>query len=230
MNLLNPAFLLVVLLLASCTNALFVDPKIAEEKEKAKKCLEGSQEHMLIYNCGIVDRDLLGQVDRDLTRKVLKKLSQAKEQERLRARDRDRWRYTQIRDDSSGKYYKEATIQSENVVNLSFPYEGSQHATFALRRHPRYGEDAFMSIERGQILCNSYANSVVILRADSGPVRRFGCAEPADNSSETVFLRDFSGTEQLIKSAKTLYITVTLHQEGDRTFEFKVQHYDGSKI
>ena len=145
-------------------------------------------------------------------------------------RSKSFWNYFTSTDSASGKEYKVAQITSENTINLDFPYSGEQYATFTLRRHPRYGLDAFLSIRKGLILCNTYNNSYILLRADNGPVQRFGCNEPADNSSETVFVSGFGRVEQLIKRAKKLYVTITLYQAGDRTFEFKVQNYDASKL
>lgn len=145
-------------------------------------------------------------------------------------RNKTFWEYTSSTDAASGGSYRLATVSSKNQINLDFPYSGEQRARLVLRRHPRYGLDAYLAIEQGQILCNSYTNTSVLLRADNGPVQQFECGEPADNSSETVFIRNFSRVEQLIKGAKTLYVTVTLYQAGDQTFEFPVQNYDASRV
>lgn len=68
-------------------------------------------------------------------------------------RQRIPWTYEESEDSMTGKKAQFASTNSTNVLSLQFPYQGAQHATLVLRKHPRMGIDAILSIERGQFVC-----------------------------------------------------------------------------
>jgi hypothetical protein len=140
------------------------------------------------------------------------------------------WSYNQFTDDATGKSYKRASVRSENSINLGFPYSGAQYGTLYLRQHPRWGFDAFVAIRQGQILCGEYRNTSILIRFDEGPAVKYGCNEPADLSSETLFIRDAQNFEVGLKRAQKAYITLNLYQGGQKTFVFKVKGYDSGKV
>ena len=115
-------------------------------------------------------------------------------------------------------------------MNFDFPYSGTQHGTFTIRNHPRFGVDASLTIEKGQLLCDSYSNTAVLVRFDNGPATRYSCNSPADHSSNTVFIKNVAGIEAGMNTAKKMFITVSVYQEGSRTWEFNVRNYDHSKV
>ena len=153
---------------------------------------------------------------------------QAKLKAELEARGE--WAYSGYRDDATGKRAKTASLTSKNSMNFGFPYSGTQYGTFTVRNHPRFGVDAFLSIKEGQLLCDSYSNANVLVRFDNGPATRYSCGEPADHSSTTVFIHNVSGLEARMKTAKKMYVTVSVYQEGSRTWEFNVKNYDRTKV
>ena len=115
-------------------------------------------------------------------------------------------------------------------MNFDFPYSGIQYGTFTVRNHPRFGVDAYLSIREGQLLCDSYSNTNVLVRFDDGPATHYRCGEPADHSSTYVFIHNVAGLEARMKAAKKMYVTVSVYQEGSRTWEFNVKGYDRSKV
>jgi len=136
------------------------------------------------------------------------------------------WNY-QRRDDAMAKgVIYEASVESSNTVNFAFPYQGDQRATLTLRTHPRYGKDAIFSIERGQLTCSSYDGCTVLVRFDDGAPVRYSAAAPEDNSSETLFIRDYSGFVARMIKAKTVRISATVFQQGSPAFEFDVSNFD----
>lgn len=143
---------------------------------------------------------------------------------------RGEWTYSGYTDDATGKRAKTASLTSKNSMNFDFPYSGTQYGTFTVRNHPRFGVDAYLSIRKGQLLCNSYRNANVLVRFDNGPANRYSCGSPADHSSETVFIHNVAGLEARMKTAKKMFITVSVYQEGSRTWEFNVKSYDRSKV
>jgi len=140
------------------------------------------------------------------------------------------WIYSVDDDQASGKKGKSATLSSENTLDFSFPYGGEQHGSLMIRQHPRYGFDAIVSIEKGQILCSTYSNPYILVRFDGGGVQRFECQEAADRDSTYVFMTNAEAFESQMRRAKMVYITLTFYQEGSQTLKFKVKGFDPSKV
>ena len=140
------------------------------------------------------------------------------------------WYYTSHTDEATGKQSKIATLTSKNTMDFGFPYSGTQHGRFTVRNHPRYGVDAYLKIEKGQLLCDNYSNTTVLVRFDNGTATRYGCNSAADHSSDIVFINNVAGLEARMKTAKKMYVTVSVYQEGSRTWEFNVTNYDRSKV
>ena len=59
---------------------------------------------------------------------------------------RGKWEYRDYEDKASGKTAFKASLLSENKINLSFPYSGSQNGTLSVRNHPRWGKNIFYDL------------------------------------------------------------------------------------
>jgi hypothetical protein len=139
------------------------------------------------------------------------------------------WHYMQDPDPmSKGKTYF-AVVRSTNTVSFGFPYSGAQHATLTLRTHPRYGKDVILAIERGQLLCPSYDGCTVLVRFDDGKATRYSAAAPADNSTVSLFIRNYSQFVAHMEKAKRVRISAQVYQEGAPVFDFDVAGFDASK-
>ena len=136
------------------------------------------------------------------------------------------WSYVQRPDDMAKGTISEASVRSTNTVNFRFPYAGEQHGTLTLRTHPRYGKDVIFSIEKGQIPCPSYQPCTVLVRFDDAQAVRYSAVGPEDNSTETVFIRDYNGFVGKMLKAKTVRISANIYQEGSPVFEFAVNDFD----
>lgn len=143
---------------------------------------------------------------------------------------RGEWSYFGDTDEATGKRAKTASLTSKNSMNFGWPYSGIQYGRFTVRNHPRFGVDAYLKIDKGQLLCDSYSNTFVLVRFDNGAATRYGCTDAADHSSDIVFIQNVDGLEARMKTAKKMYITVSVFQEGSRTWEFNVKGYDRSKV
>lgn len=154
-----------------------------------------------------------------------------KQQEMLAAAEaKGEWAYRSYTDDATGKQAKTASLISKNSMNFDFPYNGTQYGNFTVRNHPRYGVDAFLTIQKGQLLCSSYNSPNVLIRFDNGAASSYSCNSPADYSRETVFIEDVGRLESRMKTAKKMYVTVNVYGEGSRTWEFNVKNYDSSRV
>lgn len=137
-----------------------------------------------------------------------------------------KWRYTAVTDPMTGRPNITASIQSENTVNFSFPYDGEQRATLTLRTHPTYGRDVIFRIEQGQILCNSFDRCQLRVRFDEGHPQQWKANPPSDRSTTVVFLESYGSFLQRLRTAEMVRIQPEIYQEGNPVFEFKVGGYD----
>lgn len=140
--------------------------------------------------------------------------------------DAAKWGYASEADPMASRPSRTASIQSENAVEFSFPYEGPQHATLLLRDHPSYGKDVIVYIGKGQILCSSYQECSIRVRFDEGPAERWDGVGPADNSTTSVFIRNDSRFVQRMRNAKVVRIQIPVYQQGAPAFEFRVGGFD----
>ena len=131
------------------------------------------------------------------------------------------WTYGEQADPMGRNAAKHATIQSRNQITFGSPYGGPQRATLTLRIHPRYGRNVILDIARGQFNCR-VDGCAVLVRMDERPAERFSASEPSDNSSDTIFIRDYQRFLRGVKAAKLLRIEAEFFREGTRIFEFDV--------
>lgn len=139
------------------------------------------------------------------------------------------WSYSQYPDAMSKGTKYQAAISSSNTVNFNFPYSGEQHATLNLRTHPSYGKEVIFRIERGQILCQSYEDCTVLVRFDDEKTVNYRAVGASDNSTETIFIRNYSRFVENMLKAKTVRISTNIYQAGAPIFEFDVSDFDQNK-
>ncbi|HJQ40266.1 MAG TPA: hypothetical protein VKB93_24235 [Thermoanaerobaculia bacterium] len=139
------------------------------------------------------------------------------------------WSYDNSNDAMAKGTVSQASVESTNTVNFRFPYAGEQHGTLTLRTHPRYGKNVIFNIKKGQIQCPSYSGCKVLVRFDNGEATSYSAAGPEDNSSETIFINDYSGFVGKMMKAKTVRISPNVYQEGAPVFEFDVAGFDAAK-
>jgi len=140
------------------------------------------------------------------------------------------WSYSQLADEMSKGTTYTALVSSSNTVNFDFPYSGEQHATLRLRIDPRYGKDVIFSIEKGQILCPSYEGCSVLVRFDDGKASNYTALGTADNSTETIFINNYSKFVENMLKAKKVRISTTIFQQGAPVFEFDVSGFDQNQF
>lgn len=158
----------------------------------------------------------------------------AERQQRAEEAERRRlalkWSYYAYEDEMTGRTTRTATIQSENTVSFDSPYAEPQHGTLVLRDHPTYGRDVILRIERGQILCRSYEECTIRVRFDDGTPQSWRAVGPADNSTESIFLRNQARFRSRLASSEVVRIQIPVYQEGEPFFEFRVGGYDEERF
>ena len=134
-----------------------------------------------------------------------------------------KWEYTDYIDEASGKTAYKASLLSENKINLSFPYSGSQNGTLSVRNHPRWGKDIYLKIKKGQILSidgYSYDNKYFLVRFDDGDVKRWNYVGSSDQSSDIIFISNEKKFLKKLTNSNKIYITINIYQDGQNTFVF----------
>jgi len=141
----------------------------------------------------------------------------------------DKWTYRISEDAMTSRKSRYGVIESEDTVDFGFPYQGPQHGTLTIRDHPTYGHDVIFSIERGQILCQSYDDCLIRVRFDNGSPEKWNAVGPSDNSSTSIFIRNQARFVQKLRAAKVVRLQVPVYQEGEPLFEFQVGGFDNTR-
>ena len=132
-----------------------------------------------------------------------------------------KWEYSETRDQMRDTTAKLASITSENIVDLEFPY-GEVHGELWIRKRPEDGLNVAFQVDKGQVLCHSFSDDDYIsIKFDDGPIHRFRCAGTSDGSSETAFLLDESRMLAGLKRAKRTVVEAEFFQQGRQQFVFE---------
>lgn len=130
------------------------------------------------------------------------------------------WRYQDDVDKMTGKAVSYAQLVSDNSLALGFPYAGRNHGTITVRKHPAHGLDVLIEVEKGQILCRASQGCSIAVRFGDGKPQQFSVLEPADHSSDTVFIQNVPRFLQAARQHKKILIALPMFREGDQVFEF----------
>lgn len=133
------------------------------------------------------------------------------------------WTETSEKDEMTDVMSYWSTLISDNTEYFDFPYEGGSKLKITVRYMKKYGTDVIISISQGQMLCNEYnGTNYVTVRFDDTPAKKYYTIEPADGSSESLFLNSSRDFINRAKTAKTIKIEVPFYQEGNRVFTFTI--------
>ena len=136
-----------------------------------------------------------------------------------------KWDYSESKDEMRGTTARTASLQSENTVDLDFPY-GEVHGQLWIRRRPEDGLNVAFAVDKGQVLCNSYSDDYVSMKFDDGPVQKFRCTGSSDGSSETAFLTDEPRAVAALRRAKRTIVEAEFFQQGRQQFVFDTAGLD----
>lgn len=140
------------------------------------------------------------------------------------------WTYRSSEDEMTSKKWFDATVRSTNIHEFEFPYHRPQRARLTLRDHPRYGKDVIFAIERGQLQCSSYSGCDVMVRFGDAPARRYSANEPADNSSELLFISNSADFRRRMQAVDVVRITAGIYKQGSPIWEFDVSGYNPDRM
>lgn len=141
------------------------------------------------------------------------------------------WDYSKEPDKMGRGSNEIATVKSMDTITLQSPYDGEQHATFALRKLQKGNNEFVFSVERGQIVCGTTDCKLTARIDENNPFILKG-NHPEDGSSNTVIGALDAATIKSIRNGKKLLIESTIYQNGEKISEFDIQQtpFIGQKV
>jgi hypothetical protein len=136
-----------------------------------------------------------------------------------------KWEYSNSKDEMRGTTAKLASVTSNNVVDLDFPY-GEVHGILWVRHRAEDGLNVAFQVENGQVLCSSFSDDYVSMKFDNGPVQKFRCTGTSDGSSDTAFIENQSRVLAALKHAKRTVVEAEFYQQGRQQFVFDTAGLD----
>ncbi|MHA6719693.1 hypothetical protein ACX40Y_09595 [Sphingomonas sp. RS6] len=130
-----------------------------------------------------------------------------------------KWSYSEDKDEMRGSTTKFASIESNNEIDLDFPY-GVTTGTLTVRKNPESGLNVMFSVESGQVLCNGFTDTYISMKFDDGPVQKMSCTGTSDGSSETAFFTNEGRVLAGLKKAKRTVVEAEFFQKGRQQFVF----------
>jgi len=118
-----------------------------------------------------------------------------------------------------------ASTESLNILNFDRPNQGEQRATLTLRKHPRFGNNVILQIERGQFLVDGTGVQVAV-RFDQGAPVDFWADARIDQRTSTIFIGNYAKFVEALRKAKLVRISAPIYQEGSTVFEFNVAGFE----
>jgi len=158
--------------------------------------------------------------ERDQRSAEMDRLNQERiERSQREALEAKSWRYETKTDPMTSNETRTATLRSTNSLSLGFPYDGRNYGFIQVRQHPRFGLDVIISVEKGQIMCRTGECNVTVRFGEAQPVVYSG-SEPADNSSNIVFINNARGFINNASRAEKILVQMSFFQSGTHILTF----------
>lgn len=135
-----------------------------------------------------------------------------------------KWEVSNYQDDVSGKQASNLSVISDNSVELEFPYGGGTVGNITIRKHPRFGLDAIVAINKGQLNCGVSSCSITVRFGDGSP-QKFSVSEPSDHSNTVMFIEDKQRFINYLKSSDETVIELEFYSQGYRSFRFNTSEF-----
>ncbi|MBB6249525.1 hypothetical protein [Nitrospirillum iridis] len=132
------------------------------------------------------------------------------------------WSYSFYKDEMTSKDVALAKTVSANVEDLHWPYGPNVGAVLTLSKHPRFGKNAYITLDKGQILCLSYEDCYIEVRFDNRPAMSFSARRPSDGTTEMVFIGEYPKFLKELSRSKSVLIELPMYQDGNRSWRFEV--------
>ena len=133
-----------------------------------------------------------------------------------------KWRYLADEDKMEGSKMEFATLTSNNVLTLGFPYQKNDNrGRLTFRSAKRDGLKLFIQIDAGQFMCSTGCS--LRIKFDDAKPLTWSASSPKDGTSTVVFLSNSRAFFQKMKKSKRLLIEPNLYHESGQVLEFDPQ-------
>lgn len=114
-----------------------------------------------------------------------------------------------------------ASLESDNMVNFDFPYDGGSTLTITVRYMRK--SDVLLKISSGQFIGNDITgDNYVTVKFNNGSPKRYYFNEPSDGSTDCIFINKKSNFISNLRKAKVIMIEAPFYNAGDQVFQFHV--------
>jgi hypothetical protein len=134
------------------------------------------------------------------------------------------WRYSTTVDKINNKPIIFDQLESDNSIDYGFPY-GIQRMVLTIRKAPSDGTSVYVSMRKGQLICDISDGCAVKVRFDSAPAVTFTGRTPSDYSSDTLFLVPAQRFIASLRKAKKTVIEVVFYEHGAVQYEFNTDGF-----
>lgn len=128
-----------------------------------------------------------------------------------------KWKYDDIHDEMSGKTGKVAAVYTKDPFYLSEPYFGENRGRLVVRKHPRFGSDVMIVIDKG-ILKHDYVN----VRFNDRPMKKYYTDEPESGDSNMLFVDNQKGFINELLKSDSVRVEVRFYQDNPVILRFNV--------
>lgn len=133
----------------------------------------------------------------------------------------ENWIYNEEKNKMTDNIDKSAVATATNIIELKFPYQWWSNSNLVIRKI-NWKIDIMLQVKPSQINWD-YDNPTINARFDSNPPITFSYTEPADHSSDTIFIDSEEKFLDNLKKSKKLLLEVWFYQNWTKTLEFNVE-------
>ena len=112
-----------------------------------------------------------------------------------------------------------ATLDSTGSFDFGFPYH-EQRMRLVIRQAPSDGLSVLIELEAGQFICDLSNGCPIKVKFDNGAPMTFTGREPADYSSNSLFLSPEQRFVAALKKSTHAVVEATFYQHGQVQYEF----------
>lgn len=131
------------------------------------------------------------------------------------------WVYHEETDELTDEITKYALLESENTLELGFPYHGKQNVYLSLIARPGTGHGVLLRLKKGQFEC-SFRGCTVNVRFDNNEAQEFR-AKQSPGSHSVLLIHDYERFVSQLMKADELRIAVNIYQDGKNILRFNPQ-------
>lgn len=131
------------------------------------------------------------------------------------------WIYEQKLDKMTSDTTYYAEVMAKELLNFKSPYDGGSVATLVLRNRSGIN-NAYVTVDKGQMLTRSYESSSHRIRFDEHPATWYSFSAPSSGSTTLAFIGTSYDFIDKAKKSKKVLIELEFYQEGLRQMEFNI--------